>query len=434
MRPSMIMCVAIFLMYAAVARSEDWPGWRGPRLDGTSLEKHLPIKWSAHENIAWKAPIPGIGHSSPVVYGDQVFVTTCLTETQERVLSALDRRTGRELWHKVVLKAPLEPKHQLNSFASSTPATDGNCVYVNFARVRRKSVSDAYPILPREKSPLAEDMVAEMVLTCYSTTGALIWQKTVGQFYSRHGFCSPPILYKNLVIVNGDQDAQAYLAALDKTTGEVKWKADRPRRTRSYCAPLILQAAGKTQMVLTGSETVTSYDPDTGNLLWFINGPTEQFVASPVATDNVLFLTAGFPTYHNMGLRLDGAGNVTKTHVLWHEKDTAPRKAAYVPSPIAHEKWFYVMSDQGYLNCLEAKTGKRLWIEKLGAHHSASPVLADGHIYVTDDDGITYVLKAGAAFELVSRNPLGDKCFSSPAVSRGQIFLRTSGYLWCVGG
>jgi outer membrane protein assembly factor BamB len=431
---SLTSCAIVFLTLAGDVHSEEWPCWRGPRLDGTSAEKNLPIKWSATENIAWKAPIPGIGHSSPIVYGDQVYVTTCLLETQRRLLIALDGRTGKQQWSKLVLKAPLEPKHQLNSFASSTPATDGRHVYVNFLRIRPRSVGDAYPIEPREKSPLSEATVAEMMLSCYSTTGALIWQKTVGQFYSRHGFCSPPILYKNLVIVNGDQDAQAYLAALDKTSGALVWKADRPHRTRSYCAPLILEAAGKTQMVLTGSETVTSYDPDTGNLLWFVNGPTEQFVASPVAVRNVLFLTAGFPTYHNMGLRLDGSGDVTKTHVLWHEKDTAPRKAAYVPSPIAYDKWFYVMSDQGYLNCLEAKSGKRLWIEKLGAHHSASPVLADGHIYATDDDGITYVLKAGAAFELVSRNPLGDKCFSSPAVSRGRIFLRTSGYLWCVGG
>jgi outer membrane protein assembly factor BamB len=428
-----VVGLVISLLLAGSLQAENWPGWRGPRLDGSSLEKHLPLKWTAKENIAWQATIPGIGHSSPIVFGDRVFVTTCLLKTEERVLLALDRRTGKELWSKVVMKTPLEPKHGLNSFSSSTPATDGKHVYVNFLRIRPNLTGEDYPKKPRVPIAKLKGMVPEMVLTCYTMGGDLVWQKAVGQFYSPHGFCSPPILYKNLVILNGDQDAEAYLVALDKTSGDQVWKTDRPHRTRSYCAPLILEAAGKMQMVLTGSETVTSYDPDTGNLLWLIDGPTEQYVASPVFTDNVLFLTAGFPTYHNMGIRLDGTGNVTKTHVLWHESKTKDRNASYVPSPIAYDKWFYMISDRGYLSCFEAKTGSRLWMEQLGTHHSASPVLAGGYIYMTDDDGITYVLKAGSAFEEVSRNPLGEKCFSSPAISHGQIFVRTTGHLWCVG-
>jgi outer membrane protein assembly factor BamB len=428
-----IIGMAICVVFGGTSWAEEWPGWRGPRLDGSSREKNLPLQWTTTENIAWKSAVPGVGHSSPVVVGDHVFLTSCLVPRQERILLAFGRRTGRELWRRVVVTSPLEPKHQLNSYASSTPASDGEHVYVTFLRIRPKKSDDPYPINPREKSPLAEDVVPEMVLSSYTMTGTLTWQKTVGQFYSRQGFCSSPILYKDLIIVNGDQDAEAYIAALDRHSGALKWKADRPHRTRSYCVPLIVTAAGKTQLVLTGSETVTSYDPDNGNLLWFINGPTEQFVASPVFTDDVLFLTAGFPTYHNMGIRPDGAGNVTRTHVLWHEKDTTARKAAYVPSPIASQKWFYMISDQGFLSCFEAKSGKRLWMEKLGEHHSASPVVADGYIYMTDDDGITYVLKVGAEFNLVSRNPLEEKCFSSLAISGGQIFVRTTGHLWCVG-
>ncbi len=426
-------CIAFCLVLLTRLHAEDWPTWRGPRLDGTSTEKNLPIKWSPTENIAWKTFIPGIGHSSPVVFGDRIFVTTCLLQSKERLLLCLARTTGKELWRRVVFASPLEPKHQLNSYASSTPATDGISVYVAFLRIRDKQPNDPYPINPREKGPLAENLVPEMVLTCFGVDGDLRWQKTLGQFYSRQGFCSSPIFYKNLVIVNGDQDAEAYLAALDKTTGDLVWKVDRPHRTRSYCVPLLVDVAGKTQMVLTGAETTAAYDPENGAQIWEINGPTEQFVASPVYTDSVLFLTAGFPTYHNMGLRLDGRGNVTKTHVLWHEKDTAPRKAAYVPSPIAVDKWFYMISDLGYLSCFEAKTGKRLWMEQLGQHHSGSPVLADGHVYLTDDDGITYVLKAGSKFELVSRNELGGKCYSSQTISRGQIFLRTTEHLWCIG-
>src|SRR5262249_21696857 len=157
-------------------------------------------------------------------------------------------------------------------------------------------------------------------VTCYTVKGDLVWQKITGQFCSVHGFCSTPILYKDKVIINGDQDAEAYIVAVDKNTGEEKWRIDRPNRTRSYCSPLIVQAAGKTQMVLSGSECVTSYDPDNGKLIWIIKGPTEQFVASLVYGEGLFFLTAGFPTYHNMAIRPDGAGDVTKTHVAWHEE------------------------------------------------------------------------------------------------------------------
>jgi outer membrane protein assembly factor BamB len=427
--------LAVGLVMGEPLHAEDWPGWRGPRLDGTSAERNLPVRWNEKDNIAWKAAVPGIGHSSPVVSGDLVFVTTCLVKTKERLLLAFDRRTGREVWRKVVVTSPLEPKHDLNSYSSSTPATDGKRVYVTFERIRPKNPGEAYPIKPHEKSPLAENVVPEMFIACFDVSGALLWQKTVGQFYSRHGFCSPPILYKDLVILNGDQDAEAYLVALDKYTGEQHWKTERSHRIRSYCAPLILDAAGKMQMILSGGETVASYDPDTGKLLWTVNGPTEQFVASPVYTEGVLFLTAGFPTWHNLGIRVDGSGDVTKSHVLWHEKAN-PRKASYVPSPIAHDKWLFMIADQGYLSCFEAKTGKRVWKDeiKLGDHHSGSPVLADGRIYLTDDDGITYVIKAGPEFILESTNPLGEKCYASPAVAHGHIYLRTTGHLWCVGG
>src|SRR5262249_29768436 len=162
----------------------------------------------------------------------------------------------------------------------------------------------------------------------------------------------------------------------------------------------IVEAAGKRQLVLSGSLCVASYDPDTGKQHWIIDGPTEQFVASLVFGDGVFFLTAGFPDYHNMGILPDGSGNVTKTHVLWHEAKVPARKASYVPSPIAHDKHFFVVSDAGYLSCFEARTGKRLWLEQLGRHHSASPVSAGGHLYFSDDDGITYVLKAGPKFEV----------------------------------
>jgi outer membrane protein assembly factor BamB len=247
-----------------------------------------------------------------------------------------------------------------------------------------------------------------------------------GRFYSPHGFCSSPILYKDLVIVNGDQDALAYIVALDRSSGEEVWRVNRPNRTRSYVVPLIVSAGGRTQMVLSGSECVTSYDPDTGNLLWSLKGPTEQFVASLVWGNGAFFLTAGFPDYHNMAISADGK-------VVWHESKTSSKNASYVPSPIVVPGHFWMISDSGMLSSFDAKTGKCTFKEKVGAHHSASPVLADGYVYLTDDDGVTHVLKAGGTFEVVEQNALAEKCCTSPAISQGQLFLRTTGYLYCIG-
>lgn len=400
-----VILLLSLLLASATVRAEDWPGWRGPRGDGTSTEKNLPLRWSDKENIHWKTPIPGIGHSSPVIWGDRVFLTSCLEDKQQRILLCLDRQTGKILWQRDVLKAPLEPKHKLNSYSSSTAATDGKHLYVSFLGHPR------------------------MQVYCYDLNGNLIWNKSPGEFHSRHGFCSPPVLYKDMVILNGDQDAEAWIVALDKATGAERWRTDRPNRTRSYVPPLLIEHEGRKQLVLSGSLCVASYDPDTGKQLWIIDGPTEQFVASLVYLDGVLFLTSGYPEYHIVAIRPDGIGNVTKTHILW--RDT--KGAGYVPSPVAWDKWFFLVNDGGRASCLEAKTGKRLWYETLGRHHSSSPVVADGYVYFPDDDGKTFVVKAGPVFEVVQKNALGEECYSSPAIAHGQLFLRTQHHLWCIG-
>jgi outer membrane protein assembly factor BamB len=395
--------------------AEEWPGWRGPRGDGTSGETNVPLKWGKDENVRWKAPIPGVGHSSPVVWGDRVFVTSCLEKDEKRLLLCLGRRDGKVLWERVVLTAKLEHKHKLNSHASATPVTDGKHVWVAFLD---------YP---------------NMQVACYDFEGNKVWQRSPGTLLSTHGFCSSPVLHKDLLILNGDQDAPAYLVALDKETGAERWRADRPNRTRSYCTPILIRSARKpdvTQLVLSGSKCVTGYDADTGKLLWIVDGPTEQYVASLVFHQGILFLTTGFPEFHLMGINPDGEGNITRTDfVSWHipHRDNGPKGASYVPSPIAADGRFYVVSDLGYLSCLEAKTGKRLWMERLGRHHSASPVLADGRLYFPDDDGTTWVVKVSDKFEVLAKNALGEECYASPAVSRGQIFLRTLNHLWCIG-
>jgi len=428
-----VLSVLAVGLFAASVHAEDWPAWRGPRLDGSSLETNLPIKWSNTENVAWKASIPGIGHSSPIISGDRVFLTTCLTKDQKRMLLCLDRKDGKLLWEREVAFSSLEPRHKLNSHSSSTPATDGKLVYVTFLRLRPKTDTDPPPALPRVKSPVKPDLIPEIVVSAYDFEGKKAWEKVPGRFYSTHGFCSSPILHKDKVIINADQDALAYIVALDKATGEEKWRINRPSTMRSYCVPLIVEAAGKTQMVLTGNLGIHSYNPDDGSPIWNIKGPTEQYVASLVYGDGLFFMTAGFPDYHNLTIRPDGKGDITKTHIVWHESKTKAINASYVPSPIAVGKFFYMISDKGYLSCFHAKTGERTFMEKLGKHHSASPVLADGHVYLSDDEGITYVLKANGKFDVVARNALNDECYASPAISGGQVYVRTLNYLYCIG-
>jgi outer membrane protein assembly factor BamB len=397
--------LAALAFLTTMGHAEEWPGWRGPRGDGTSLEKDIPLHWSKTDNVAWKVPIPGKGHSSPVVWGDRILLTTCLENEEKRCLLCLDRRDGKLLWQKVVLTAKLEKKHKLNSHASSTPVTDGQHVWVPF---------------------FAEP---NLWVVCYDLDGNEVWRRSPGEFHSVHGFCSPPILYKDMVIINGDQDAPAFLVALDQATGKERWRADRPNRTRSYCPPIVIDAAGKKQLVLSGSKSVASYDPDTGQQIWLIDGPTEQFVASLVYANDLLFLTAGFPEHHIMAIRPDGAGNVTKTAIVW--RDT--KGASYVPSPIAHGPWFFVVSDEGLASCLEAKTGKRLWMERLGSHHSASVVSAGDYLYFLDDGGTMFVVRASDKFDVVARNDLGEECSASPAIAHGQMYIRTLQHLYCIG-
>jgi outer membrane protein assembly factor BamB len=407
MRTKAMHVGAILLTLATAASAQEWSGWRGPKGDGTSKETGFPVRWSPTEGVAWKVPLAGSGYSSPVVWGDRIFVTACIEDKGERKLLCLDRKDGHVLWEKVVLVADKERKHGLNSWASSTPVTDGKHVWLAFLDKPHFSVF------------------------CYDLDGALAWKVDPGEFHSVHGFCSSPVLYKDMIIFNGDQDAEAWIVALDQATGKERWRTDRPNKTRSYAPPVIFEAAGKPQLVLSGSKCVASYDPGTGKQIWIIDGPTEQFVASMVFTQEMFFITGGFPDWHVLGIRPDGEGNVTKTHIAWRDK--GKEICSYVPSPVAWGDHFFIVSDIGFASCFEAKTGKKLWTEKLGKHHSASPVAAGGLLYFPDDKGITWVVKAGGTFELVSKNDLGEECFASPALSRGQVFLRTVKNLYCIG-
>ncbi|QJX00648.1 PQQ-like beta-propeller repeat protein [Frigoriglobus tundricola] len=404
-----VVTVLGLIFVPGVVHAEDWPGWRGPRTDGTVSDTGFPLTWSATSNVKWKLELTGTGHSSPIVSRGKVFVAGCVEADKARVLYCVDRATGKLLWTKTAVVSDLEKKHGENSWASSTPAADGERVYITFL----------------DKSQLR--------VFCFDYDGKLLWDQAPGEFYSMHGFCSPPILYRDLLIVNADQDApagkKAYIVALDKRTGAERWRIDRPSRLRSYCPPVVVEAAGKKQMVLTGGKCVTSYDPDTGRQLWIIDGPTEQFVSSMVLHNGVLLLTAGFPVYWVMAVDPSGTGNATKTHVLWSKKN----EGGYVPSPVAHDGKLYLVDDKGLASCWDVKTGKQYWQEQLSrSKHHASAVAADGRIYFTSDEGVTFVVKASDEFELLAKNPLGEKVYSSPAFSDGDIIVRGAKHLWCV--
>jgi hypothetical protein len=384
----------------------------------------VPTRWDGltGANIVWRVDVPGIGHSSPIVWNDRVFLLSCLEDEQRRVVLCFDRDTGRLNWQQTVFRGPLETIHALNSRASSTPATDGELVYVTFLEVDghtipAPNVSQTRPITP-----------GRIVVAAYDFDGNQKWIVRLGEFISAHGFCANPVIYTDLVIVNGDHDGDSYIAALRKSTGEIAWKVPRDNKIRSYSTPIIRQIDDRVQMVFSGSQGIVSLDPSDGSKHWIVDGPAEQFVASMVYNGRRFFMAAGFPTHHVMCIRPDGIGNVTDTHVDWHVTNAK----CYVPSPVVVDQFLLVADDRGTANCFDVATGNRLWLERLGSEFSSSLVTAKGLVYFVADNGVTKIVRPGPKLDVVAENPLGEDSYASPAISDGRIFIRTVGRLWCI--
>ncbi len=415
--------VVLLFFVPCLLLSENWPNWRGPSGDGISTEKGIPTTWSATENIDWKVEIPGNGHSSPIVWGNKVFLTSSLNKKNKRILLCLDRHSGQTIWQRDVVQSPPETIHQLNSRASGTPATDGRQIYTAFMRAEGDRV-----IAPNVGS---ERLITpgKIIVAAYDLDGVQKWKTNVGDFISAHGFNTCPVLFEDLVIINGDHDGDAYLVALNRQSGKERWRTRRENKTRSYATPIIREIGGRTQMILSGSLCVASYNPHNGKRHWIVDGPTEQFVASMVYNGEYVFVTAGYPERHILAIRPDGSGNVTDTHVAWRTN----RGAAYVPSPIFEGPYLLVVADSGIASCFNAKTGKRHWMERLPGGHSPSTVSADGLVYFTSDRGVTTIVRPGKMFNIIARNELEEQISASPAISQGQIFLRTHQHLYCIG-
>ena len=396
----------LIISYMPEVQAQNWPCFRGPNGDGTSSETRLPVKWDSVTNIVWKSAVPGIGYASPIIWGDRLFTVTALQETQEKVLLCYDSGNGKLLWQKTVSKTPFEKKHDNNSFASGTPATDGNLVYLSF--------------LDRQ----------DVVVAAYDFTGKQIWIQRPGTFSSPHGFSCSPVLYKDKVIINGDSQGDSFIAALSKADGKVIWRVSHERPSHSFLTPIIREMAGKTQMIFGGNREIAGYNPDNGSKYWFVSGPSEDFCSSPVYNkkSGLVLISSAWPERNLFAVKPDGQGDVTKNKIIWQTR----RGAYYVPSPVCTDDYLFTTMTNGQIHCIEVATGKIIWTENNGMQYS-SPVLADGLVYMPNDEGVITVIKPGPEFEYLSKNSIGEKMFASPAISNGKIFLRGYKHLFCIG-
>jgi outer membrane protein assembly factor BamB len=407
-RTGLLLALSLALSgLAPRATAENWPAWRGPRGDGTSLETNTPIRWNPAQNLAWKTAVPGLGHSSPIVWGDRIFTATAFPEQAERALLCFDRRTGQIRWRQTVLTAPLEAKNGENSYASGTPATDGERVYVAFQDGQQVAVA-------------AVDL-----------DGKPLWLVHPGTFHNDHGFSSSPVLYEDKVILSAQSKQGNFLVALRRTDGQILWKSALDNPSNSFGQPLVGALAGRPQLILCGDKAVTSFDPQSGERLWFVENASTDSVITPVFSEpaGLLLTSSSWPKKELVAIKPDGRGDVTQSKIAWKSAVGAP----YVPSPIAVGGFFLTVAESGNeLYCFAAATGRILWHEPIG-HAHASPVRVGGLVYFLTDQGTTQVIRPGEKYELVAANELGEKCFASPAISGGQIFLRGATNLFCIG-
>ncbi len=401
-----IVTLLIINSYTEI-QAQNWPNWRGPNGDGTSDETNLPVKWDSITNVIWKTPIPGIGHSSPIVWEDKLFTVTALPETQEKVLLCYDCKNGALLWQTTVVKSNFENKHGDNSFASGTPATDGKLVYVSF---------------------LDGD---DAVVAAYDFAGKQVWIQRPGKFSSPHGYSCSPALFEDKVIINGNSKSDdSFVAALSRIDGKLIWKVAQPNLSHSFSTPIFRKMAGKMQMIFLGNKEVASYNPEDGSKYWFVNGPSEDFCSSPVYNEKtgLVLISSAWPQRNLLAINPDGNGDVTNSHVAWQTKEGA----FYVPSPVCTDDFLFTTMTNGKVHCIEIATGKILWEEELGKQYSSS-VLANGLVYMPNDNGVITVIKPGPTFEPIAKNPIGEKMNASPAISNGKIYLRGNKHLFCIG-
>lgn len=400
------------LACAGAASAENWPRFRGP--NGTGIASaDLPVRFGDKENIVWKTALPGVGHSSPIVWEKRVFLQSSEATGKERWLLCIDADSGKLLW-KSSVEGARGHTHRKNSLASSTPATDGERVYVIFW--------DGQTI----------------GMYAYDLEGKLVWKRDLGSFTSQHGPGGSPMVHDGKVYYANDQDGSANLIALDCKTGEVAWKAQRRAFRACYTTPFLWEDEnGSTQLIVGSTAGLTGYDPKTGKEIWdyrwtFTN-PSKPLrsVNSPVVNGGIAFHGSGDGAgdRHLIAVKLGGKGDVTKDALVWEKTKFTP----YVPCMLSRGDYVYGIHDDGFAACYEAKTGKEVWRERLSSKVTSSPVLVGDLIYAVGDDGTVFVYKAEPVFSMVAKNSLNEPVSASPAVANNRLFIRTQGHLICIG-
>ncbi|MFN0123933.1 MAG: PQQ-binding-like beta-propeller repeat protein [Blastocatellia bacterium] len=395
----------------------------------------LPTEWSATKNIRWKAPLPGRGHSSPIVWGDRIFLTTAIegevipgakavkhvlggeefvhpdsvgaNRQQTLQLICLDRRNGKILWERTAYQGRMhDDRHRKATYADGTPTTDGRYVYAWFG---------------------AEGMY------CYDFQGKLIWQKSLGAIAKQGmGNGTSPLLHDNLVILQCDEEegAKSFITALDKKTGREVWRAPRKIES-SWTTPVIVRGPARTELVISGNENVIAYDPATGKELWRCLGTGGYTVPTPLAGHGIVVVSAAHPVKRALAIRLGGSGDVTETGIVWRRD----KGTGYTPSSILYGDYAYLMTDRGLLTCVDVRTGD---VKYEGGRvprpstFTASPVAFEGMILLTSEDGDTYVVKAGVNHEILRVNSLDEPVYASPAITDSGLFIRGAKHLYYI--
>ncbi|MFO0968078.1 MAG: PQQ-binding-like beta-propeller repeat protein [Gemmataceae bacterium] len=413
---------------------DQWHHWRGPFADGHAPKADPPLRWDEKTNVKWKAPLPGKGSATPIVWGDRVFVLTAVPtdkkagpevlpkpdpkfptkttppETYYRFLVlCFDRASGKRLWERTAAeRVPHEGHHFSHSYAAGSPTTDGKLLYVSFGSF------GAY---------------------CYDFDGNLRWSRDLGLLHSRLGWgeAVTPVLHGQSLLLNWDQESGSALYCLDAASGKTKWKAERDEKT-SWNTPLVVEHKGGTQVVLNATNRIRSYDLESGKELWQVGGMTTNAIPSPVARDGVVYVMSGYGAAAAVAVSLDSRGAEADCKILWRYGKGTP----YVPSPLLYEgRLYFTLANNPLLTILDARSGKALLDrERLTEQTSfyGSPVGAAGRIYLTDRDGTTLVFKASDKLEVLATNKLPDKIDASPAAVGRQLFLRGERYLWCLEG
>ncbi len=372
----------------------DWPWWRGPNRDGiAAADQTPPLHWSDTQNVIWKAPLPGRGHGSPIVVGDQVVLATCEEDREIQSVLCFSRKTGEQVWKTEVHRGNIEKKeNKKSSQASATVACDGERLFITFQNSKA------------------------IYLTALTRAGKRLWQKKVSDFVTHQGYGASPAVYKSLVLVSADHKGGGTLAAFDRVTGDPVWSHDRPK-IPNYTSPVIVNAAGREQLVFTGCNLVSSFEPLTGKTLWEIAGATEECVTSTVTDGEVIFTSGGYPKNHLAAVRADGSGKL-----VW-EKGVR----VYVPSMLIRDGYLYAVGDEGVAFCWKAATGDEMWKQRLGGVFTACPVLVGENIFAVNEAGQTFIFKARPdGFEKVAENKLGDEVLATPTICGSRIYMRVA--------